>query len=124
MHTIFILLIGLQLKHFVADYLLQTSWMIAGKRNLFALGGYAHAGIHVIGTMIVLVPLGIPLNMALAIIIAEFIIHFGLDYAKARYGDGTSSEDNPKVFWAKHGLDQLLHHLTYIGIAYVVFGLS
>ena len=35
----FTLLVGFQIKHFIADYLLQTSWIIAGKGKLSSLGG-------------------------------------------------------------------------------------
>ena len=45
----FVLLVGFQLKHFIADYLLQASWMIAEKGKLTSPGGYVHAGIHVLG---------------------------------------------------------------------------
>ncbi|MEL6201202.1 MAG: DUF3307 domain-containing protein [Pseudomonadota bacterium] len=121
MQEIFLLLVALQIKHFVADYLLQNNWMISGKQSLLALGGYAHAGVHVIGTWIILVFFAVPLSFAISIVIAEFFIHYALDYAKVRLDRVTSGEKNQRVFWAKHGLDQLLHHLTYVGIAYLAF---
>ncbi|MEN0001600.1 MAG: DUF3307 domain-containing protein [Pseudomonadota bacterium] len=120
MENVFALLVGLQIKHFAADYLLQNAWMITGKRSLLALGGYAHAGIHVLGTALVLTFFGLPLTFVLAILAAEFVIHYGLDFAKAHYGDGISSIEQPRKFWAANGLDQLFHHLTYIGIVYFV----
>ncbi|MEO0545176.1 MAG: DUF3307 domain-containing protein [Pseudomonadota bacterium] len=124
MQDIFILLIGLQIKHFAADYLLQNNWMIAGKRSVFALGGYAHAGVHAAGTAVVLLPMGLPLGSVAAIIISEFFVHYGLDFAKARFDTQKRGEEDPKRFWAKHGLDQMLHQLTYVAIAYAVVSVS
>lgn len=124
MENVFALLVGLQIKHFAADYLLQNGWMIAGKRSLLALGGYAHAGIHIVGTWLVLSIFGLPLAFVLAVLAAEFVIHYALDFAKAHYGDGISSADQPRKFWAANGLDQLFHHLTYLGIAYFFANLS
>ncbi|MEL6435715.1 MAG: DUF3307 domain-containing protein [Pseudomonadota bacterium] len=120
MQNLFILLIGLQVKHFAADYLLQTKWMISGKRSFLALGGYAHAAVHVVGTAIVLLIVGVSPGLMLAILLAEFIAHYLFDYAKAHYGAGISSADAPRRYWAAHGLDQLLHHLTYVAIIYTL----
>ena len=68
------LLLGLQFKHFVADYLLQSSWIIAGKGSLRAPGGYAHAGIHAAFSLVVLLVFGTPVLARFAICIAEFVV--------------------------------------------------
>ena len=39
----FLLFVGLELKHYVADYFLQPGWMLAGKGDFRQPGGYAHA---------------------------------------------------------------------------------
>ena len=46
-------LVGLQIKHFIADYTLQWPSMIAGKSHLNRSGGYLHAGIHIALTLLV-----------------------------------------------------------------------
>ena len=117
---IFLLLIGLNMKHFFADFLLQFSWMIAGKGSIRMAGGYVHAAIHVIGTGLVLWLLSVSLQTIAVLILAEFVIHYLLDFSKARAGNGISSTERPKAFWALIGLDQLLHQLTYVGIVYFV----
>jgi hypothetical protein len=114
----FVLLLGFQLKHFIADYLLQTGWMIAQKGNLRAPGGYAHAGVHIIGSAIVLAVARVPLTSLVLLLAAEFVIHYGLDYAKVFYGRGIHPDEQAQRFWAMHGLDQLLHQLTYAGMIY------
>ena len=114
----FVLLVGFELKHFVADYLLQTGWMIAGKGDLRAFGGYAHAGVHVIGSAIVFIVARNALVASVLILAAEFVVHYALDFAKAYYGRGVSAEANTQLFWAQHGFDQLMHQLTYAAMIY------
>ncbi len=114
----FVLLVGFQVKHFIADYLLQEGWMIAGKASLNSPGGYAHAGIHVAGSLIVLLLVHTPLLALALLLVAEFVIHYGLDYSKVGYSRGIDQSRSPKQFWGLHGLDQLLHQLTYAGMIY------
>ncbi len=115
-----LVLIGFLLKHFVADYLLQFRWMIAGKGNIRAPGGYVHAAIHVLGSVIVLSLASVPVPVLLALLGAEFVIHYLLDYLKVHYGKEVSSTERPRLFWALNGFDQLMHHLTYVAMTYVV----
>ena len=115
-----IMLAGLQLKHFAADYMLQTRWMIAGKRSLRSPGGYAHAGVHVLGSAPVLMLAGPAWQTLLLLLCGEFLVHYALDYAKVHYSASTSSHDQPGRFWALHGFDQMLHQLTYAAMIYAV----
>jgi hypothetical protein len=115
---IFLLLIGLNVKHFIADYLLQFPRMIAGKGNFRMAGGYLHAAIHVFGTACVLWLLAVTPQLIVAIVFAEFVIHYILDFAKVHYSAEISSSERPRAFWALNGLDQLLHQLTYVAIVY------
>ena len=114
------LLIGLEIKHFVADYLLQPGWMLAGKGNVLEFGGYAHAGIDAGMSLIILLLVGTPIGLALALFAAEFVLHYALDYAKIHYSTGVHVENRPARFWALHGVDQLLHQLTYVVMIYLV----
>lgn len=116
---VLVLLVGFELKHFIADYLLQTGWMIGGKGRFTALGGYAHAGIHIIGSAIVLLVAQIPLPAIAALLAGEFVIHYLLDYAKVSYGRGIDPDRDAQRFWAMHGLDQLFHQLTYVAMIYL-----
>ena len=59
------LMIGLELKHYIADYFLQPAWMLAGKGNVFHAGGYAHAGIHAGMSLLVLLLVGTPIGLSL-----------------------------------------------------------
>jgi hypothetical protein len=113
------LLIGLELKHFVADYLMQPVWMLSGKGNIFHPGGYAHAAIHAALSLVVLLFAGTPFALAIALFAGEFVIHYGLDYSKIHYSEGVHMHSRPARFWALHGVDQLAHHLTYVAMIYL-----
>ena len=117
---ILLVLVGLEIKHFLADYALQTGWMIRGKSSLFHAGGYIHAAIHVAGTAFILLIAALPLGLIIWLVIAEFVVHFVLDFGKARISKNISSTNRPHLFWTLNGLDQLMHHLTYIAIIFVI----
>jgi hypothetical protein len=116
----FILFIGLELKHYIADYFLQPAWILIGKGDLRHPGGYAHAGIHAAMSAVVLLVAGTPLPILAALVVAEFVVHYALDYAKIQYSKGVHVDTRPSRFWALHGIDQLTHQLTYAAMIYVV----
>ena len=68
------LLLGLQIKHFVADYLMQPGWILGGKGDLHKLGGYVHAGIHALFSVAVLLIFGTPLWLVGALFAGEAIV--------------------------------------------------
>jgi Protein of unknown function (DUF3307). len=116
----YLVLIVLVLKHFAADYLMQTGWMISGKGRWQHLGGYAHAGVHGLGTFLVLLPFGLGAGFVMAVALAEFALHYLLDHGKEHLSHGIDPAAEPRRFWAYFGLDQTLHSLTYVGIVVLV----
>jgi hypothetical protein len=114
------LLIGLEIKHYIADYLMQPGWILSGKGDLRLPGGYAHAGIHAVFSFVVLLVFGTPLWLAAVLLAAEFVVHYALDYAKIHYSMGVHVDKNPSRFWALHGADQLAHQVTYAAMIYIV----
>jgi len=114
------LLLGLEIKHCIADYFLQPGWILGGKGDFRRLGGYAHAGIHAGLSLIVLLLCGAPIAWALGLCVAELIVHYGLDYAKIYYSTGVHIDKEPRKFWALHGIDQLAHQVTYAAMIYAV----
>ncbi|MBB2819963.1 UNVERIFIED_ORG: hypothetical protein GGD59_003226 [Rhizobium esperanzae] len=106
-------LVWLQIKHFVADYVLQPAWMIGGKGDFRKPGGYVHAGIHAAATLPILW-LSMPyLTWSVAVAAGEFLVHFLIDHLKAVHGRRHPCAVNTRSFWMLHGGDQLAHHLTY-----------
>lgn len=112
------MLLLLQLKHFAADYLLQPGWMLKGKGSIDMAGGYAHAGLHAVGSLPALLLAGLTPLQLLALICAEFLVHYGIDYSKAHLSGRIRGGPEARIYWAMHGGDQLLHQLTYILLVY------
>lgn len=114
------LLAWLQFKHFVADYLLQPAWILRGKGDLLHPGGYAHAGLHALGSLPALMLFdlnGVWLAMLMA---GEFSLHFVIDHFKAIHAHKRPAAMTTRAYWAAHGADQFLHHLTYVGMLALV----
>jgi len=117
MSVIFCLLL-LQIKHYLADFRLQTPQQIATKGKYGNLVGLGHTLEHTLGTTIVLLPfLWSHPVLLLGCSIFDTLIHYHTDYAKMRYGVKDISQQK---FWWQLGLDKLVHQLTYVAIASVV----
>lgn len=120
--TLFVgLLIWFQLKHFVADYLLQPGWIINGKGDFRKPGGYVHAGLHVVGSLPALYFVGLDATAVALLASAEFAVHYLIDHAKAVHARHHPHPANTRAFWALHGADQLMHHLTYSCLLLICF---
>lgn len=88
MNNIWILLIIFQFKHFIADYPLQTPYMLGKfKDKGWVLPLAAHCGIHFLFTFFISLicffktPLG--LSFAIELGLLDFSIHFVMDRIKA-----------------------------------------
>lgn len=122
---VLVLLTLFQIKHFVADYPLQNYQMITEKGVYGKAGGIYHSLIHAALTFTVLgllnyfvFPIGY--TVAFAIAALEFFIHYHIDWSKMQMGKRFTPKD--KGFWNWIGFDQLLHHVTYIGFAWILIG--
>jgi hypothetical protein len=113
-------IVWLQVKHFVADYLLQPAWILEGKGHLAKPGGYVHAGLHACGSLPVYVLVGLSATTITALALIEFVVHYAIDHFKAVQSLVRHPPVNTQVFWALHGADQLLHQLTYSGLALAI----
>ena len=114
------MLVWLQIKHFVADYLLQPPWILHGKGDFSKPGGYAHAAIHVCGSLPVLIAGGLSAGWIISLAAAEFAIHYLVDHFKAVHSRAHPHPTNTLAFWALHGADQLMHHMTYSALLLVI----
>jgi len=114
----FVLLSALLIKHYLADFVFQPAWMLEGKGNLGAPGGYAHAGLHAAGGALALAAAGSAASLIAAVAAAEFAVHYAIDFAKERFAGHADAERSPRLYWQMHGLDQLAHQMTYVAIAY------
>ena len=115
------LLIALFVKHFIFDFVYQPPWMFLNKGYYGRWGGVAHSGLHAIASLVILMFFTWPL-LALLIALSEFAIHYHVDYLKMKLNSIYEWKcDQHNQFWILLGFDQLLHSLTYLGIAGLVF---
>jgi hypothetical protein len=106
----------LTVKHVIADFVLQNSWMAIGKdqKTGWALPLLAHCLVH------------LALALALILVIAprfwfvafiDFAIHIVIDRAKGLCASGLNVTLGHPWFWTLIGVDQALHHLTGFGLS-------
>lgn len=107
-----------QVKHWIADFLLQTPAMIRDKGHYGRPLGVLHSVIHIIGSAPVLFWLtsGEKVGSVVAVLAAEFVIHYHIDWSKEKLNHRVGMSPDHARFWYAIGADQMLHQLTYIGM--------
>jgi hypothetical protein len=111
-------------KHFICDFPLQANpWLYRNKGTYLHPGGIVHAGVHGIGTLLVLAPFIGSASIIYALI--DMIVHYHIDWAKMNVAKHYDLQPhNSEYFWILLGFDQLLHHMTYFMIIYFSFNVS
>ena len=109
------------LKHFAADFVLQTPYMLKNKGDYGHLGGLYHAGLHVLFTALILRYLDVPVVTVVGLVAFEFMIHYHMDWYKVRLNRIKAWTPSDREFWWLTGFDQFIHYLTYVVILAVVF---
>jgi hypothetical protein len=108
----------LTVKHVIADFVLQTSWMAIGKdqRTGWALPLLAHCLVHLAVAMTLILIIA-PRFWFVALI--DFAIHITVDRIKGLFASrlGVTQESHHPWFWTLIGVDQALHHLTDFGLS-------
>jgi hypothetical protein len=115
METI-VLLFLFQVKHWYADFKIQTYMQTVKKGIWLNPVGISHSVDHMWGSMLALLIFSIiitPITWWLIILIAitEAIIHYIIDFTKVKFG--CKDNTNP-LFWNQFGLDQLAHQTCYL----------
>jgi hypothetical protein len=123
--TVFVLLILFQVKHMFADYFLQTPKMLSGRLEYWHMGRAQHSAVHAAGSVIAFAIVGAPPAFIIAVCAVEWVVHFHIDWGKARYSDTKGLTPDKAGFWRAAGTDQFLHQITYVGMvwAWVFFAL-
>ena len=121
-----ILLILLQVKHMFADFYLQTPRMLAGRDQYLHFGRAQHACVHVVGSVIALLMMGVAIPVVVLIVVAEGVAHYHIDWGKGWYSQIKQQTPADAGFWRALGFDQALHQLTYIAMtwAWACYGLG
>jgi Protein of unknown function (DUF3307) len=106
-------------KQFLADFPLQSNWMARGKEraNGYLVPLFAHASVH--GVMSGLIALFF-LPSLWWVGGVDFLIHFATDLGKSSIGRRAKWTPADVAFWILFGFDQLVHHLTGLGIAFTL----
>ena len=110
-------LLLLEAKHFLFDFVLQSPYQSKNKGIYGHPGGILHAALHVLGTAAVMAFFLADLPFLLLLLIAEFLIHYHTDWAKAQLVKHSAPARGAR-FWAIFGFDQFIHHATYAAIAF------
>ena len=117
-----LLLILFSIKHILGDFVLQSTNMAIGKGKKdwsFTGALSSHCLVHVLLSFpIILFLLDLRYMWFLGV---EFVAHFAIDRLKSgpRYGGRFTMNKNPKAFWVSFGIDQFLHHMTYVLFIFV-----
>ena len=113
-------LLVLQLKHFVADFVIQTPYQFLNKGIYGHPGGIIHAGIHAIGSLLAFLVITPTLALGIAIFVGEFVAHYHIDWLKEHTVKRRQWTFPQSEFWWTFGADQALHQLTYLVIVAVL----
>ena len=117
-----LLLITLLLvKHTVADFFLQRSFMFKDKHVYLGKGGIIHAAIHGSLTFAVLILCVNSFWLTTLLALLDMILHYHIDYLKSNWNVKTKASPSENRYWYAFGLDQLAHFLTYSLIVYTVY---
>ena len=116
-----LLLLLLQIKHWYADFKIQTYMQTVKKGVWLDPIGISHSMEHMIASMFMLLVFSIFVNINPITVIwlcsIEGILHYIIDFVKVKYG----CKDNTKpLFWNQFGLDQLAHQTTYLAMVWVL----
>ena len=114
--SILLTLAGFQLKHFICDGPLQTLGMVQAKSYYGRPLGVLHAAIHGVGTLVVFLLAGT--GSALLLALADFVIHYHIDFAKENVVKKMGWTTSTGPFWWALSADQGLHQLTYLALVW------
>jgi hypothetical protein len=112
---ILLLLLLFQIKHWYADFKIQTYMQTVKKGVWLDPVGMSHTLDHIWTTMVCLMVFSLfhPVAAGTMVLVAvlEGVYHYMIDYTKVKYG----CKDNTKpLFWNQFGLDQLAHQTSYL----------
>ena len=80
--TLLWLVAAFQIQHLVADFFLQNTKMIMGRERYWHMGRAQHAGIHAVFSLVVLAMFGAPWVVIFWMVLAEFVVHFHIDWGQ------------------------------------------
>lgn len=114
------LLFFLFTKHFIVDFPLQGPFQWKNKGTYGHPGGVLHAGLHGLGTLLSFLFAGSSIMLAVMAAIIDAVAHYHIDWVKMNVNAyyGFKSDTHPEFWWLL-GLDQYMHTMTYLFLAWV-----
>lgn len=103
----------------LGDYFLQTKMMLDGRDQYLHFGRFLHAGIHAAGSLIVFAVIGAPMWFTVPLVLAEWVIHYHIDWWKGRLTSEQNLTPVDAGYWRASGIDQALHQLTYVAMIWL-----
>ena len=118
---IIVLLLLFQIKHWYADFKIQTYMQTVKKGVWLDPVGMSHTCDHIWTTLVCLLLFSVfhPIAVGTILLVAvlEGVYHYMIDFIKVKHG----CKDNTKpLFWNQFGLDQLAHQTSYLVIAWYI----
>ena len=99
------------IKHAIVDLGIQSQ--LNNIRKEYYLGnGHVHYIQHGIGTLVV-AALFLPVIPAILCAIADYVIHWHIDYSKYKVNKFFNIESRTTAWWWVNTMDQCLHFFTY-----------
>ena len=122
MELMLLLITLLLVKHAIADFFLQRSFMFKDKHVYAGSGGMVHAATHGFLTLLAIVAC-LPNLWLFAIVLSllDAVVHYHIDYIKSNWNVRAQATTSELRFWYAFGLDQTAHFLTYVLIVYIIF---
>jgi len=118
--TLFFLLVLFQIKHYIADFLLQTDFTEnKAKKENWLLPLLAHTATHGLFTLLIVASF-VPPVIALGLALFDVVLHSITDRLKASKNLFRNVEKTGMAYWYGLGLDQMIHHITHYIIILVV----
>ena len=122
MLEILAVLLSIQVKHWYADFCIQTYAQTVRKGIYKDPVGISHSVDHTWSSLVVLLIVSFFTTINVALIIPlcfiEGILHYHIDWFKVHFG---CKDLTKPLFWNQFGLDQLAHQLTYLGMVIALF---
>ena len=121
LEILFILLVLFQIKHFAADFPLQTQYMLGKfKKDNWILPLSAHAAVNAFITLTIALAFSDSFYVITFVTLVDFITHFIMDRIKASPDLLGKWKPTDTMFWNVVGIDQMVHHLTHYFIIYLI----
>jgi len=119
-YLVLLVLVVLTTKHLFFDFFAQSLSQIKNKRIYGHRDGLLHAAGHAAGTCLAFFIIAPSMAVGIGIVVGEFILHYHIDWLKEEIGHSMKLRQDQREYWWAFGVDQWLHQMTYIAIAFIL----